>query len=155
MSQAQITEEFLLDYLLDMGDCGRLFSSHHLEHHHDFECRRATLALELIEPMRRRGFRPETDLGEFIQVCHGGRFYGSGMYLEIPEDLSVFLESTTEPLRRIVLRNHQSEVMPHALKALRQALRYYYREFEGVDLSPANLKRLGLMPDPEIDYDNF
>ncbi len=167
----------LVDYLSSMGRCGAHFSLHSHITNHSFECRRASKALELMEPHIRKhefynqpdsyvdeAFSEDTD-GQvawhfatyLIESINGGLHYGpDGVYLEVPKQIFNMLEGgfnweTREASETIAESDAVATYKRWLAKCLE--LRYDWNKTPWLDLSA--LYAAGLENDPPIDYENY
>ena len=164
----------LVDYLSTMGRCGAHFSLHSHITNHSFECRRASTALELMDPYVSRGYHIEgvfhkseaedidgTVAWDFaiylIESINGGRHYGPGDgYMEVPERIGEmmirgFFDETESAMEQFSASN-SVDVYKRWLRQCLE-LRYDWSLAPGLHLS--DLYAAGLENDPPIDYENF
>lgn len=166
--------ELLCDYLSTMGRCGAHFSLHMHETSHRFECRRASKALELLEPYIARGSHHEevfykseaenidgTVAWHFatylIESINGGRYYGpDGVYMEVPERIGKMMSGGFFDETHSATEQFSASKSVDVYKRwLRQCLELRYDWSMAPDLYIGNLYTAGLENDPPIDYENY
>ena len=164
----------LVDYLSTMGRCGAHFSLHSHITNHSFECRRASKALELMEPHIKRGYNYEgyfhAGEGEYadgevawhfatylIESINGGRHYGpDGVYMEVPELIGKMLNGGfNEETREASEMFAESKAVATYQRWLKQCLELRYDWIMAPGLYLSDLYAAGLEDDPQIDYENY
>lgn len=152
----------LVEYLSEMGRCGRHFSVHEPSMDHSYECRRATLALDICKSKKRNhGFGSAEVfwlfVEELVEALNGLKIYGlPGVWLEIPEDVFIFHEKFMRSLYEKQEESERLSALEKQLKyALHAALDHSYSTLEEFDLAEESLLQNGLELDPEIDWDDL
>lgn len=164
----------LVDYLSTMGRCGAHFSLHSHITNHSFECRRASKALELMEPHIKKGYNHEgvfykSDAEDIdgsvawhfatylIESINGGRHYGpDGVYMEVPELIGKMLNGGfNEETREASEMFAESKAVATYQRWLKQCLELRYDWIMAPGLYLGDLYAAGLEDDPLIDYENY
>jgi hypothetical protein len=157
-----------------MGRCGAHFSLHSHITNHSFECRRASKALELMEPHITTGtlhdgvvYNTERESSDgqvawhfathLIESINGGWHYGpDGSYLEVPHLIGEMLNrgffgETREASEKFA----ESEAVATYKRWLVQCLELRYDWIMAPGLYLGDLYAAGLEDDPPIDYENY
>lgn len=162
----------MCEYLSNMGRCGAHFSMHSQVKTHNFACRTATKASELMEPHIKRGpVYSDDDQGfedldgtvawEFatylIESINGGRHYGpDGVYMEVPERIGKMMSGGFFDEIHSATEEFSASKSVYVYKHwLRQCLELRYDWSLAPDLYISDLYAAGLENDPPIDYENY
>lgn len=172
-----MSKKLLVEYLSAMGRCGRHFSMHDQVSYHDFYCRKATKALELMEVARKStnwAEHPEeiftdtylesgsamyldSEITELVECINGGIYYGPpGIWLEGPR-IALILRDYEIPDQALL--GSQAISMSPGIKLYQEmlgtCLNFVYNFSMDVDITLEALYAAGLEDDEPFDYDNM
>ena len=139
---------------------------------HNFSCRTAAKALELMEPyvLKDRIYSKEDQDSEdldgivawhfatyLIESINGGRHYGpDGAYMEVPERIAKMMSGGFFDEINSATEEFSASKSVYVYKRwLRQCLELRYDWSFAPDLHIGNLYAAGLENDPPIDYENY
>ena len=170
------TKELLIGYLSTMGRCGRHYTLHEHVYYHNFDCRRAQKAIELVETAKKDTFYDNyenpvsptqitsgsalyinEEIKELVECLNGGLYYGQpSIYLEGP-DIYDHLPDYGIPELALV-GSHEIEFSKGITlykQMLGNCLDLIYNFQINVDISLENLYAAGLQDDKPWDYEDF
>ena len=148
----------LTTYLAEMGRCGAHLSLHDKIEDHDYLCRRAHVALSLMDPYVVKSIDSEVawDFAVGVIETLNGSIYRGLNYLEVPEEVFEMLNSGfNSDLELANMRIKNSGAQLKQLNALQKCLRIRYQNGANVNLGLESLTIAGLEQDPIDLLDDY